>query len=328
MDLVGLLQEFWNNYGQPIFQNLQLAIENTGAIFQAWWDNFLKPVFDAFMEAISEIWDEHLSTFIQNFLELVGELVNAALELYNRFVVPIKQWFAEHLGPVFASVFKGIIETVSNAISNIIDFVSGLITILKGIVQFMVGVFTGDWEKAWTGIKNIFKGVFDSLVAFVKTPVNQIIDIINGMVSGVVSGINTVIKAINNISFDMPDWLGGGHVGFSLKTITATKIPKLAQGGFVKANTPQLAIIGDNRHQGEVVAPEDKLREMAVQAVREAGAGGIRKEDLERIINNAVMRIVSALYELGFNIDGEMMAKAEKLVKQGLDRRYNNVEIG
>ena len=82
-----------------------------------------------------------------------------------------------------------------------------------------------------------------------------------------------------------------------------------------------------NGVDGLEIISQDKLREMAMQAVREAGAGGIHKEDLERIINNAVMRIVSALYELGFNLDGEQIAKAEKIVKQSMDRRYNTVEI-
>ena len=54
---------------------------------------------------------------------------------------------------------------------------------------------------------------------------------------------------------------------------SVSTIPHLAQGGYVKKNAPQLAMIGDNRHQGEVVAPEDKLREMAMEAVRAAGNG-------------------------------------------------------
>lgn len=328
MDFMSLLQEFWNEWGAPIFNNLKTAIENTGSLFSTWWEEIIKPVFDHLMEKADEIWNEHLSPLVSNFLDMIGEFVNGALEIYNQFILPIANWLTTILGPVYKKVFGFIVDEMADFISRLLDFINGLITAIKGIIQFIVGVFTGDWEKAWTGIKNIFKGIFDSLVAIVKKPVNMIIDIINGMISGIVSGVNSVIRAVNSISFDMPDWLGGGHVGFNLKTVTAPKIPKLAQGGFVKANTPQLAIIGDNRHQGEVVAPEDKLREMAMQAVREAGAGGVTKEDLERIVNNAVIRIVAALYELGFNIDGEMMAKAEKLVKQSLDRRYNNVEIG
>ena len=45
-----------------------------------------------------------------------------------------------------------------------------------------------------------------------------------------------------------------------------------AQGGYVERNTPRLAIIGDNRREGEYIAPESKMRAMAEQAA--AGAGG------------------------------------------------------
>lgn len=41
------------------------------------------------------------------------------------------------------------------------------------------------------------------------------------------------------------------------------KLPKFAQGGYVARNTPQLAIVGDNKREGEVIAPESKLRAMA-----------------------------------------------------------------
>ena len=45
-------------------------------------------------------------------------------------------------------------------------------------------------------------------------------------------------------------------------------MPKLAQGGYVKANTPQLAMIGDNKTQGEIVAPEDKMLDMILTALK------------------------------------------------------------
>ena len=76
----------------------------------------------------------------------------------------------------------------------------------------------------------------------------------------------------------------------------------LAQGGYVKPNTPQLAVIGDNRHQGEVVAPENKLKEMAMAAVQAAGSG-VSRDELESIINRAVMRIIAALADMGFYLD-------------------------
>lgn len=85
-------------------------------------------------------------------------------------------------------------------------------------------------------------------------------------------------------------------------------------------------MIGDNRRYGEIVAPENKLREMAMDAVRAAGSG-ISKADLESIINNAVMRIVTALSEMGFYIDGQLMAKAMRMAMEELDYRENPVKV-
>ena len=113
-----------------------------------------------------------------------------------------------------------------------------------------------------------------------------------------------------------------------MPTISVPQIPQLAEGGFVRKNTPQLAMIGDNRHQGEVVAPEDKLREMAMEAVKAAGTGGISRAELEQIINSAVMRIVSALMGMGFYVDGEQMARVQRSAAQAVDTRFNPVEVG
>lgn len=49
--------------------------------------------------------------------------------------------------------------------------------------------------------------------------------------------------------------------------INTAGIPKLAEGGYVPANTPRLAMIGDNKTKGEIVAPEDKLRSITGEAV-------------------------------------------------------------
>ena len=48
------------------------------------------------------------------------------------------------------------------------------------------------------------------------------------------------------------------------------KIPKLATGGYVAANSPQLAIIGDNKREGEIVAPESKIAEAVATGVATA----------------------------------------------------------
>lgn len=155
---------------------------------------------------------------------------------------------------------------------------NGLKLILIGILDFIAGVFTGDWERAWEGVKKIFRGIFDSLIAIAKIPINEIIRLTNGFVKGFISGLNLVIKALNKISFKLPDWLehvpgaskfAGKELGFNIKTITAPTIPYLATGAVIPPNAPFMAVLGDQKHGTNLEAPEDLLRKI----VKEETAG-------------------------------------------------------
>lgn len=201
---------------------------------------------------------EKVKLRIKNTIDKVKEVFNK----FNTFLSNVfKTDFSENFGAL-GEIVNGFKKNVENIWNSIKDT-------FKGIITFIKGVFTGDWEKAWTGVKDIFKGIFDGLVAIVKAPLNLIIGLINTMLSAIFDGVNWMIEKINKFSVDIPDFLGGGTLGFDINTIDASdfKIPYLANGGYVEANTPQLAMIGDNRHQGEVVAPENKLQSMVDSAV-------------------------------------------------------------
>ena len=103
------------------------------------------------------------------------------------------------------------------------------------------------------------------------------------------------------------------------------QIPQLAQGGYVKANTPQLAMIGDNRHQGEVVAPEDKLLEMA----RKAASGAGSPEQLQKIISllETLISLVQGGDDIVLAVDGEELARAMITGSLRLKRRHSTVTV-
>ena len=104
----------------------------------------------------------------------------------------------------------------------------------------------------------------------------------------------------------MPGWLpkkwADKEMKFNIKQLSEVQIPRLANGGYVKANTPQLAMIGDNRHQGEVVAPEEKLLELLkvsreqtmqdVAAVLASMSGTQTGGDTEIVINIGSKKIM------------------------------------
>lgn len=271
---------------------------------------------------------ETLRTNVGNVMNTITTSVKTKWDIIKNKFSEFSQWLQNVFKTDWSKSF-GTLGTVLNTFLGTVQRIWGNIKrVFNGIVEFITGVFSGNWKQAWNGIKEIFGGVFDSLIALAKAPLNALIDLINGLMDKLNSGLSAIENAFS-FSYDFKNPITGtrhyGHYGMSLPRVPT--IPHLAQGAYVKPNTPQLAMIGDNLHQGEVVAPENKLREMAIEAVRAAGGSGITREDLETIMNRAVMRIIAALSQMGFYLDGKKLAEAENAVKAEIDRRFNTVDI-
>ena len=242
---------------------------------------------------------ETLRTNVGNAMNTITTSVKTKWDIIKNKFSEFSQWLQNVFKTDWSKSF-GTLGSVLNTFLGTVQRIWGNIKrVFNGIVEFITGVFSGNWKQAWDGIKEIFGGVFDSLIALAKAPLNAVIDLINGLMDKLNSGLAAIENAFS-FSYDFKNPITGtrhyGHYGMSLPRVPT--IPHLAQGAYVKPNTPQLAMIGDNLHQGEVVAPENKLREMAIEAVRAAGGSGITREDLETIMNRAVMRIIAALSQM------------------------------
>ena len=271
---------------------------------------------------------ETLRTNVGNAMNTITTSVKTKWDIIKNKFSEFSQWLQNVFKTDWSKSF-GTLGSVLNTFLGTVQRIWGNIKrVFNGIVEFITGVFSGNWKQAWNGIKEIFRGVFGSLIALAKAPLNAVIDLINGLMDKLNSGLAAIENAFS-FSYDFKNPITGtrhyGHYGMSLPRVPT--IPHLAQGAYVKPNTPQLAMIGDNLHQGEVVAPENKLREMAIEAVRAAGGSGVTREDLETIMNRAVMRIIAALSQMGFYLDGKKLAEAENAVKAEIDRRFNTVDI-
>ena len=145
-----------------------------------------------------------------------------------------------------------------------------------------------------------------------KSIVNKIISGINTVVAVPFNGINAALKKIKGISIF-------GLKPFSwVSTIGVPKIPMLAQGGYVKANTPQLAMIGDNRRYGEIVAPEDKMLEMILTALKMFS----QQNPPPKTHDNEENQLIELVVNLG---DETLMRKIIKLLRE--EQRRGNYEF-
>jgi phage-related protein len=307
--LVNTMAGAWNEWGEPIFTGIKTAVKTTGDVFLDIWNNMLQPVWENALDVIDRVWSEHLQPLLANFLDFVGEVVTCATTIYNNFIAPVVGFLSELLGPIFIAIFDSIGNKVGVVVGTIADLMNDTITVFKGVIQFIKGVFSGDWEGAWNGIVTAFDGIFSGIADIAKGPINMVIGLINGLLSGMQRGINAVVKGINKLSFKVPNWvpgIGGEDFGFNLQEANFSKIPYLAQGGYVKPNTPQLAMIGDNRHQGEVVAPEDKLLDMAQKAAAMASSAELLAEAIS--ILKQILKILETL-DLDIQLDGKSLKK-------------------
>jgi hypothetical protein len=224
-----IARSFWQNVlvplGNALSEMLAPAVEAVSAVLTWLWQNVLKPLAS------------YLGTLLKGVLK---EFANFFTYMWHDILKPL----ASFIGGAFKIAFTNTFE----AIGGIID---GLKTAFIGLMNFITGVFTGDWRRAWEGIKDIFKGISDGLGSIFKGAINVIID-----------SVNWLIKQLNKIKIDVPDWLAD-LTGYKSFGFNIPSIPRLAKGGL--AYGPTLAVVGDNRGAAadpEVIAPLSKLETM------------------------------------------------------------------
>lgn len=260
--------------------------------------------WDTVKEAAGICWD-----WIVDKWQSAGEWFSGIWESITSAFSKFDDWLQNIFNMDFSKSFGSLGDIMNADVANVKNIFGDIKNIFGGLIDFITGIFSGDWEKAWNGIIDTFSGIFSLLADVAKAPLNLVIGFINGLITGVQSGINAIVRSVNKLSFKVPNWvpgIGGEDFGFNLPEADFSKIPYLAQGGYVKPNTPQLAMIGDNRHQGEVVAPEDKLLDMAQKAAAMASSAELLAEAIS--ILKQILKILETL-DLDIQLDGKSLKK-------------------
>ena len=177
----------------------------------------------------------------------------------------IGTWIKEHIFEPFIEGFKKAfgIASPSKVMSEMGNFImQGLI---DGI-QALVAKFKAIWEGLKETVISIFEGMWEGI----KSIINSILGGVEKMVNGIISGLNKAIDAINNLHFDIPDWVplvGGKSLKFSIPTLTEVSIPRLAQGAVIPANSPFLAMLGDQKQGTNIEAPLETIKQAVAEVV-------------------------------------------------------------
>lgn len=193
----------------------------------------------------------------------IKEKIREVIDNFVGKLQELKDNMYEKIG-VLAIPFANLITNIQKKLTLLKGIVSGTITFIqslfKGLFKVLKGIFTGDGQMVLDGFKTIFHGWVNSLITMAE-----------GFINAVIRGINGLIEKVNSFGLDLPDFLGGEHIGVSINKISEVTLRRLATGGIV--NRPTTALIGEAGR--EAVIPLENNTEWMDMLAERIGSGNV-----------------------------------------------------
>ena len=221
--------DYWKTYWGTIataagekLAELKTKIDEKMEPIKKWFDDKVKPKFEK--QYWLDLW-ENIKTATQEKLTEIKTKIDEKIK-------PIKDWFENKVKPLFTKQYwidkwNNIKQAASDKLAEIKAKIDEKIKPIKDWFENKLKpIFTVDyWKQKWNTVKDGAKSAF------------------NGVIDIVEKAVNNIIKKINTLSWDIPDWvpkIGGKKFGFDFNTVS---IPRLESGGI--ATSSILANIGE-----------------------------------------------------------------------------------
>lgn len=306
--------EVWESTIQPLLDKAIGLIGKLCDIISVLWNDILVPLINWIVQYVVPVLApifETIGNLFFTLLETISQIISGIMDVLGGiidFIVGVFTGDWERAWEGIKSIFTGIWDAIVGIFSTIWETLTGIVTValdvIKGAIEVAFNAIKGIVSTVWNIIKGIFTTVIDAIAKVVEVGFNLIKGIIEGvmnaikaviagvwnaisgiingifggiefLVNGIIGAINFIIRAINNLSFDVPDWvpgIGGETFGFNIKEMSEVSLPRLpylAEGGYVRANQPQTVVVGDNKRHGEIISPEDKMLAVTLQALEQ-----------------------------------------------------------
>lgn len=218
-------QNLWNNvlvpFGSFVGSVLTPVITVLTDVLTWLWKYVVVPIADFIGGVFATAWENLVKIYNEVVIPKLNQVISVFQFLWNNVLSPVVKFLWDVFAPGFEEVFKSVgsvITSLKNAFS--------------GLINFVTGVFTGDWEQAWSGVTQLFGSIFSGIGTLLKTPLNAALATIESFINKIINGWNWLKKQINKLSITIPDWLGGGTLGFNLQMSSHVSLPRFADGGF------------------------------------------------------------------------------------------------
>lgn len=277
----------------------------------------IAPMFSSIGSALSGLFTSVMAFVAANPITLVIAAILAVIAglvlLYTKC-----KWFRDFVNGIFKFIKNIALKVISFVKKNwpeilmwILNPAVGLINTLYKHCKPFRDFINGIWKKIKSiasGIGKIAKSIFSGIWSGIKWFVDKVKGAINAIKK---SAVGKAGAAVLNVA------------GQAISAVTsAISVPAFADGGYVAANTPQLALVGDNRSQGEIITPEGKMAEIMSQVMNSnSDRDQYNMLMLFRMMGEKLDSIERAVREKDLSLDGEKITKKVNTINKRKAKR-------
>ena len=177
------------------------------------------------------------------------------------------------LATAFLDWFNGLSDGGKKAIVTILGLLAS-ISPIAGTVAAVSNAIAGV-----TRVAGLFSSTAGNTVYLTFAKWALIIVAVAAALAALIAMINILIGKGDDVTSTFNSISGGGGTtptpqGCSVMSAVSRSVPGFATGGVFAPNNPMLGILGDNRTEYEVAAPESMLRETFLDALAQSGLSG------------------------------------------------------
>lgn len=303
-DLLQHISDIVDRVVKPVFETVGNILSGLLNFILSCWDK-ISPIFTWLFDELTALYQEYVSPIVGDIIDIVSELFAIILpkieQLWKDYCVPYLEWFAANVAPIIVPILKVVFETAFAFIKSLLISLDQVLKAIKDFVKMIGAILEGDFTSAlkygaealkdlfvkpftrtWGELlpevldkfKDYFKEIFTGLVTAAATSTNLMITIFETL-------YNTILKFLNNIKLDIPDWvpeLGGKSFGgFNIPEAHwgRVTVPALATGTVIPPSMGEfIARLGDNNRETEVVSPISTMKQAFIEAMQESGGFG------------------------------------------------------
>ncbi len=250
----GFFETIWNALKGIVETYINIVKAQISTVLNAIktiWEN----IWNGISGFVTTIWNA-IKTAISNAINAIKSAISTVFNNIKNTVSNIFNSIKNTASNIWNTIKNNIVNAVTNIKNGIVNTFQTAYNKITSIFNNIAAFFTGVWDRVRNTFSELGTKIGDSMSGAVKAGINGVLRSVENIVNKFIKMINGALDVINAIP------------GVNISKLNTLNVPKLAQGGYVKANTPQLAMIGDNKTQGEIVAPEDKMLDMILTALK------------------------------------------------------------